>query len=366
MSLKGKAEGCFEVKGRLTALDYLLMTAYGVALKNGFEGTEQEWLESLVGPAPSEEQILAALTEYFKDNPEGILYIPSVDANGNLSWTNNAGKANPATVNIKGPKGSDAAVTKTNIVKALGYTPANNADMGKKLDAYIFTGSYTTDDDGYYEVTLNDDYSWDDMVDAINANMHVGCVLWDDGGEYPVFLTLGTPFLSDGYVVFASYSEDGGVYQVYLQSNGYVDMSFRVFATEEHVDSAIAAVGGAKIQTGSYVGTGANATSSAPMELTFDFEPAMVLMLGYATTAGGSVISYRNSYGGYPCAVCPHLTTSFTARGFSFIYNNGDVSNFYAKKSNDGKTIYWYATDSGGNFSCYNHQDYEYHWLAIG
>jgi hypothetical protein len=123
-------------------------------------------------------------------------------------------------------------------------------------------------------------------------------------------------------------------------------------------------LGAAKIQTGSYVGTGANATASAPMELTFDFVPAVVLMLAYAETAGGSLHNLKNSYGVLPDVFCSLLTTSFTSEGFA--YGSADVSKFYAKKSNDGKTIYWYATDGGGNYSCYNHQDYEYHWLAIG
>ena len=35
----------------------------------------------------------------------GAVYIPSVDSAGNLSWTNNGGLENPATVNIKGPEG---------------------------------------------------------------------------------------------------------------------------------------------------------------------------------------------------------------------------------------------------------------------
>ena len=35
----------------------------------------------------------------------GVTFTPSVDTAGNLSWTNNGGLANPATVNIKGPKG---------------------------------------------------------------------------------------------------------------------------------------------------------------------------------------------------------------------------------------------------------------------
>ena len=40
-----------------------------------------------------------------KDGENGATFTPSVDANGNLSWTNDKGLANPATINIKGPKG---------------------------------------------------------------------------------------------------------------------------------------------------------------------------------------------------------------------------------------------------------------------
>ena len=60
---------------------------------------------------------------------DGTTYTPSIDASGNLSWTNNGGLSNPATVNIKGPKGSDAAVTAANIQTALGYVPADTANV---------------------------------------------------------------------------------------------------------------------------------------------------------------------------------------------------------------------------------------------
>lgn len=44
----------------------------------------------------------------------GVTFTPSVDSAGNLSWTNNGGLDNPATVNIKGEKGdSGASVTDT-------------------------------------------------------------------------------------------------------------------------------------------------------------------------------------------------------------------------------------------------------------
>lgn len=36
---------------------------------------------------------------------DGATFIPSLDAEGNLSWTNNGGLANPPTVNIRGPQG---------------------------------------------------------------------------------------------------------------------------------------------------------------------------------------------------------------------------------------------------------------------
>ena len=36
---------------------------------------------------------------------DGAVFIPSVDANGNISWTNNGGLENPVTRNIRGPAG---------------------------------------------------------------------------------------------------------------------------------------------------------------------------------------------------------------------------------------------------------------------
>ena len=42
---------------------------------------------------------------------DGTTFTPSVSAAGDLSWTNDGGKANPAPVNIKGPKGEDYTLT---------------------------------------------------------------------------------------------------------------------------------------------------------------------------------------------------------------------------------------------------------------
>lgn len=69
-------------------------SAYEIAVDNGFVGTETEWLESLNGK-------------------QGATFTPYVSSSGELSWSNDNGKENPATVNIKGAKGDrgDSGVT---------------------------------------------------------------------------------------------------------------------------------------------------------------------------------------------------------------------------------------------------------------
>ena len=44
-----------------------------------------------------------------EDGDKGATFTPSVDSAGNLSWTNDKGLPNPATVNIKGPKGDSGS-----------------------------------------------------------------------------------------------------------------------------------------------------------------------------------------------------------------------------------------------------------------
>ena len=84
----------------------------------------------------------------------GAVFTPSVDADGNISWTNNGGLENPEARNIRGPQGatgdtgaqgpkgdtgpqgptgpagSDANVTSANVIAALGYTPYNKPSSG--------------------------------------------------------------------------------------------------------------------------------------------------------------------------------------------------------------------------------------------
>lgn len=54
-------------------------------------------------------------------------FTPSVDAAGNISWTNDRGLENPATVNIKGPKGDTGATGATGPQGPKGDTGATGA-----------------------------------------------------------------------------------------------------------------------------------------------------------------------------------------------------------------------------------------------
>lgn len=56
----------YNAQGRINRLSVLCIDAYGVAVKNGFEGTVEEWLESLHA---TDEQVAKAVADYFESNP---------------------------------------------------------------------------------------------------------------------------------------------------------------------------------------------------------------------------------------------------------------------------------------------------------
>lgn len=125
------------------------LSAYKVAVANGYTGTEEQWLESLRGPrgnaltfqdltseqvaelqSPAtqaaenlnkESQVLiedvkketqtavdnANKAAELADTNSRIQWYPTVDGNGDISWSRNPTITPPATVNIKGPAGKD-------------------------------------------------------------------------------------------------------------------------------------------------------------------------------------------------------------------------------------------------------------------
>ena len=113
---------------------------------------------------------------------DGATFTPSVDSSGNLSWTNDKGLANPATVNIKGDKGDkgdtgDTGDTGANgvscthswngttliVTSASGTSSADlKGDKGDKGDGV----SFTTDD----TLTLSNGTLKVNTANAVSAN----------------------------------------------------------------------------------------------------------------------------------------------------------------------------------------------------
>lgn len=126
----------------------------------------------------------------------------------------------------------------------------------------------------------------------------------------------------------------------------------------EYVNNVLKTLGGteivmgnAKIATGSYVGTGANGASN-PNSLTFDFEPSLV------------IISYIGNPGSYASFGSMHFTPLLLTTEYqNGAYESNNSHTSFGKKSRDGKTIYWYSTESV--VSQYN-VDLTYYWVAIG
>ena len=114
----------------------------------------------------------------------------------------------------------------------------------------------------------------------------------------------------------------------------------------------------ARVQVVSYVGTGTYGADN-PNSLTFDFVPKVVMFLrGYKK--GSTQFGYITaSHGDDNKVVTPEsLSTTYTR------YNGfGGPFGSYAKKSEDGKTIFWYneqPTTQG------NDTGYTYYYLALG
>lgn len=116
---------------------------------------------------------------------------------------------------------------------------------------------------------------------------------------------------------------------------------------------------GAKIATGSYVGTGKYGSGN-PNSLTFEFAPKLLFI---TQKQGEGNFWGADDIGRNPID-CSILTTSYTAGlGFSSVSRSDGLSG-YAKKTEDGKTITWYH--SGNADSQANYAQYTYYYFAIG
>lgn len=125
----GKVAGALEVAGALTA-DQKLQAKYGVTICQRGDISKEitalctgENAGKFVGKTETDLARMAVATPVNDDDAankkyvvdaiktggfgalDGATFTPSVSSDGVLSWTNDKGKTNPASVNIKGPKG---------------------------------------------------------------------------------------------------------------------------------------------------------------------------------------------------------------------------------------------------------------------
>lgn len=72
---------------------------------------------------------------------DGAVYLPLVDENGVISWTNNAGLPNPDPRNIKGPKGDDGCSPEAKVEKSGDTTTITITDASGTTTAEVKDGA---------------------------------------------------------------------------------------------------------------------------------------------------------------------------------------------------------------------------------
>ena len=106
----------------------------------------------------------------------------------------------------------------------------------------------------------------------------------------------------------------------------------------------------------------------------FNFVPKLVIMLSYTLANGNATYTLfgsntnntnsnqENAIGNHVIP-CDLLTTSYKQRfGLSF-HSSPNISTLWAKKSSNGKTVYWYQ-ESSDLYQCNTQGTYNY--MAIG
>ena len=115
-------------------------------------------------------------------------------------------------------------------------------------------------------------------------------------------------------------------------------------------------VGGAKIETGSYTGTG-NYGSSNQNSLSFSFEPKLVFVTGYAQSEKGTSLGYHTfvfvRQAGQQSLAVSHMSGYYTYQ-LTLIATWGDNS------------LAWYNSGATNGLHQFNGSGYTYNYVAIG
>lgn len=225
VNIKGQPGNGFKILGYYSTVSALMSSvvspsagdAYGVGTSEPydiyiFDGVTEKWLDN--------GQLQGAKGE------SGTTFTPSVSSDGILSWSNNDGKENPPSVNIKGGTGADGAsgqdgTTFTPSVSAAGVLSWTN-DGGKQNPASVsikgpagaagkdpepFYVTCTLSGQDVYDEGATHDKSFAEILTAHQAGRPCRAILKLDGsaGDNTLLLPLAelNANATDGYVKFA-------------------------------------------------------------------------------------------------------------------------------------------------------------------
>jgi hypothetical protein len=173
MSLQGNATGA-ELRGKINGLDVLCIDAYAVAVRNGFEGTVEEWLKSLKGDVPKKgidywtKEDIDQIKSYVDESIVGEMNIDELVKKANDAWE----KANTANELIDGCEeaaqsareaAQNLSLTHEDVVSG-GYVEAlKESNNGGKFKTWVGTKA---EYDALVEKTDNTLYLVTDDTDA--------------------------------------------------------------------------------------------------------------------------------------------------------------------------------------------------------
>lgn len=229
---------------------------------------------------------------------------------------------------------SDGSITLAAPVNSVGikytdpskYTDAQKAIIGK----FIKLGSNTATAKTYYTTPGKNLFDYRDTSSYYWTSVY-GKQLLGYGEKY------GHDYITD--VSSTAYPEDGTV----------GDTTYRYCGT--------LASGAVRIETGSYVGTGAYGSANATT-LTFSFVPELLCIFDSKGLLAGDW--WNNQYGNQKIG-CPRALTTTYVSDALFPHYNGNGVYAYAKRND--KTISWYANDADAQASVCGQK---YYYLAIG
>lgn len=191
---------------------------------------------------------------------DGATFTPSVSDTGDLSWTNDKGKENPPTVNIKGEKGDPGAV-KMQVVDTLpdvGETDTihlvkkNNPGEQNLYDEYVYTETTGWEHIGDTSVDLTDYYTKEETDEKLNNKQNTltpgdnitieDNIISASGGvpTFDIYVNEDTRYMNGFNTTFDSNSEVVQNLQTFIDTLSTTDSIIRIcFQTYNTSDGAL-------------------------------------------------------------------------------------------------------------------------------